>query len=180
MVVGETYMSEFLISLILRRKPAISCFFFFKLIRVYLLMLYSFDFYFWLIIVMEHLSVSHIMKSTEIQRGKIILSFCLQRAHVLSSKSSFHPVLFCLVKKWRVCTPRPCPAYWIPLQVIVLRWATGQLKHLKVWWLQANFISHILRCHFHHIQELLPFTVTLNIVMTQTTPPSITNRAPSD
>lgn len=78
-------------------------------------------FNFWLTIVMGHLSVSHIMKNTEIQRGKIILSVCLPRAHVLFSKSSFHSVLFCLVKMWRVCNPLPCPAYRKTLQVIVAK-----------------------------------------------------------
>ena len=118
MVVGKTYMSEFLTSLILRWKSAISLLIIIiinKSVFIHLI------FYFWLIIVTGHLSVSHIMKNTEIQRGKVILSFCLQRVHVLSSKSSFHSVLLCLVKMWRVCTLLPCPAYRKALQVIVAK-----------------------------------------------------------
>lgn len=140
-------------------------------------------FNFWLTIVMGHLSVSCIMKNTEIQRGKIILSFCLQRAHVLFSKSSFHSVLFYLVKMWRVCNPLPCPAYRKALQVIVAKMGNCSAEAAEgiiASWDPGKFYFHILRCHFHHIQELLPFIVTLNIVITQTIPPSITIKAPSN
>ena len=119
MVVGKTYMSEFLTSLILRWKSAINLFFFIIIINKSVFI--HLTFYFWLIIVTGHLSVSHIMKNTEIQRGKVILSFCLQIAHVLSSKSSFHSVLFCLVKCEGSEPLLPCPAYRKALQVVVAK-----------------------------------------------------------
>lgn len=70
---------------------------------------------------MEHLSVSHIMKSTEIQRGKIVRASAFKELVFSLQRAPFILYYFAWLKCEGSAPPLPCPAYRMALQVIVAK-----------------------------------------------------------